>query len=59
MITFLSIIYFVLLAKILSFNFQQRSDLAGIVVGHAKEDFLEGNETILVLEDKGIIFSLL
>ncbi|EJW85704.1 SART-1 family protein [Wuchereria bancrofti] len=29
-----------------------KSDLAGLMVGHAKEDFLEGNETILVLEDK-------
>lgn len=24
------------------------------MVGHAKEDFLEGNETVLVLEDKGL-----
>ncbi|OZC06495.1 hypothetical protein X798_06517 [Onchocerca flexuosa] len=33
----------------------QKSDLAGLMVGHAKEDFLEGNETILVLEDKGVL----
>ncbi|CAG9530104.1 unnamed protein product [Cercopithifilaria johnstoni] len=32
----------------------QKSDLAGLVVGHAKEDF-ESNETVLVLEDKGVL----
>uniref|UniRef100_A0A0R3S044 U4/U6.U5 tri-snRNP-associated protein 1 n=1 Tax=Elaeophora elaphi TaxID=1147741 RepID=A0A0R3S044_9BILA len=34
---------------------EQKSDLAGLMVGHAKEDFLEGSETILVLEDKGVL----
>ncbi|KAM3716755.1 U4/U6.U5 tri-snRNP-associated protein [Dirofilaria immitis] len=34
---------------------EQKSDLAGLMVGHAKEDFLEGGETILVLEDKGVL----
>uniref|UniRef100_A0A1I7W4R8 U4/U6.U5 tri-snRNP-associated protein 1 n=1 Tax=Loa loa TaxID=7209 RepID=A0A1I7W4R8_LOALO len=33
----------------------QKSDLAGLMVGHAKEDFLEGSETVLVLEDKGVL----
>ncbi|VDK88079.1 unnamed protein product [Litomosoides sigmodontis] len=34
---------------------EQKSGLAGLIVGHAKEDFLEGNETVLVLEDKGVL----
>uniref|UniRef100_A0A915Q0C2 SART-1 family protein n=1 Tax=Setaria digitata TaxID=48799 RepID=A0A915Q0C2_9BILA len=34
---------------------KQKSDLAGIIVGHAKEDFLDGSETVLVLEDKGVL----
>ncbi|KAL3986047.1 SART-1 family protein [Acanthocheilonema viteae] len=32
-----------------------KSDLAGLMVGHAKQDFLENSETVLVLEDKGVL----
>ncbi|VDK20043.1 unnamed protein product, partial [Anisakis simplex] len=34
---------------------KQKSDTAGLVVGHSKEDFLEGNETVLVLEDRDVL----
>ncbi|VDM96675.1 unnamed protein product [Thelazia callipaeda] len=32
-----------------------KPDLSGLIVGHAREDFMEGGETILVLEDKGVL----
>uniref|UniRef100_A0A914R4B4 U4/U6.U5 tri-snRNP-associated protein 1 n=1 Tax=Parascaris equorum TaxID=6256 RepID=A0A914R4B4_PAREQ len=34
---------------------KQKSGLGGVIVGHAKEDFLEGGETVLVLEDRGVL----
>ncbi|TKR89556.1 hypothetical protein L596_013639 [Steinernema carpocapsae] len=29
--------------------------LGGLIVGHSKEDFLDGRDTILVLQDKGVL----
>ncbi|KHN88507.1 U4/U6.U5 tri-snRNP-associated protein 1 [Toxocara canis] len=34
---------------------KQKSNLGGVIVGHAKDDFLEGNETVLILEDRSVL----